>query len=58
MNHDVLVRVMVAGVNPVDNFVISGALPKIIHYQIIYPAKFPICPIPTLTKVGCPLNIA
>ena len=29
-DHDVLVRVKVAGVNPIDNFVISGALPKII----------------------------
>jgi NADPH:quinone reductase-like Zn-dependent oxidoreductase len=29
-NHDVLVRVKVVGVDPIDNFVISGALPKII----------------------------
>jgi NADPH:quinone reductase-like Zn-dependent oxidoreductase len=29
-DHDVLVMVKVAGVNPIDNFVISGALPKII----------------------------
>jgi NADPH:quinone reductase-like Zn-dependent oxidoreductase len=29
-DHDVLVRVKVAGVNPIDNFVVSGALPKII----------------------------
>ena len=28
--HDVLVRVKVAGVNPIDNFVVSGALPKLI----------------------------
>ena len=28
--HDVLVRVKVAGVNPINNFVISGALPKLI----------------------------
>src|SRR5215207_3745377 len=29
-DHDVLVRVKVAGVNPIDNFVVSGALPKLI----------------------------
>jgi D-arabinose 1-dehydrogenase-like Zn-dependent alcohol dehydrogenase len=29
-DHDVLVRVKVAGVNPIDNFAISGALPKLI----------------------------
>jgi NADPH:quinone reductase-like Zn-dependent oxidoreductase len=29
-DHDVLVRVKVAGVNPIDNFVISGALPKLV----------------------------
>jgi D-arabinose 1-dehydrogenase-like Zn-dependent alcohol dehydrogenase len=27
---DVLIRVKVAGVNPIDNFVVSGALPKLI----------------------------
>ena len=29
-HHDVLIRVKVAGVNPIDNFVISGALPKLV----------------------------
>jgi NADPH:quinone reductase-like Zn-dependent oxidoreductase len=29
-DHDVLIRVIVAGVNPIDNFVVSGALPKLI----------------------------
>src|SRR5919109_3902383 len=29
-DHDVLVRVKVAGVNPIDNFVVSGSLPKLI----------------------------
>ena len=29
-DHDVLVRVKVAGVNPIDNFVVSGAIPKLI----------------------------
>jgi NADPH:quinone reductase-like Zn-dependent oxidoreductase len=29
-DHDVLLRVKVAGVNPIDNFVVSGALPKLI----------------------------
>ena len=29
-DHDVLIRVKVAGVNPIDNFVVSGALPKLI----------------------------
>jgi NADPH:quinone reductase-like Zn-dependent oxidoreductase len=29
-HHDVLIRVKVAGVNPIDNFVVSGALPKLI----------------------------
>jgi NADPH:quinone reductase-like Zn-dependent oxidoreductase len=29
-DHDVLVRVKVAGVNPIDNFVISGAIPKLV----------------------------
>lgn len=29
-DHDVLIRVTVAGVNPIDNFVVSGALPKLI----------------------------
>lgn len=27
--HDVLIRVKVAGVNPIDNFVVSSALPKL-----------------------------
>ena len=35
-DHDVLIRVRVAGVNPIDNFVISGTLSKLIRYQIIY----------------------
>jgi NADPH:quinone reductase-like Zn-dependent oxidoreductase len=29
-DHDVLIRVKVAGVNPIDNFVVSGALPKLV----------------------------
>jgi NADPH:quinone reductase-like Zn-dependent oxidoreductase len=29
-DHDVLVRVKVPGVNPIDNFIVSGALPKLI----------------------------
>ena len=29
-DQDVLIRVKVAGVNPIDNFVVSGALPKLI----------------------------
>jgi D-arabinose 1-dehydrogenase-like Zn-dependent alcohol dehydrogenase len=29
-HHDVLIRVKVAGVNPIDNFEVSGALPKLI----------------------------
>ena len=29
-HHDVLLRVKVAGVNPIDNFEVSGALPKLI----------------------------
>ena len=29
-HHDVLIRVKVAGVNPIDNFVVSGALPILI----------------------------
>ena len=29
-DHDVLIRVTVAGVNPIDNFVVSGALPNLI----------------------------
>jgi NADPH:quinone reductase-like Zn-dependent oxidoreductase len=29
-DHDVLARVKVAGVNPIDNFVVSGELPKLI----------------------------
>jgi NADPH:quinone reductase-like Zn-dependent oxidoreductase len=29
-DHNVLVRVKVAGINPIDNFVVSGALPKLI----------------------------
>jgi NADPH:quinone reductase-like Zn-dependent oxidoreductase len=28
--HDVLIKVEVAGINPIDNFVVSGALPKLI----------------------------
>ncbi len=28
--HDVLIKVKVAGINPIDNFVVSGALPKLI----------------------------
>jgi NADPH:quinone reductase-like Zn-dependent oxidoreductase len=28
--HDVLVRAKVAGVNPIDNFVVSGVFPKLI----------------------------
>ena len=26
--HDVLIKVKIAGINPIDNFVVSGALPK------------------------------
>jgi NADPH:quinone reductase-like Zn-dependent oxidoreductase len=29
-DHDVLLKVKVAGVNPIDNFVVSGSLPKLI----------------------------
>jgi NADPH:quinone reductase-like Zn-dependent oxidoreductase len=29
-DHDILVRVKIAGVNPIDNFIISCALPKLI----------------------------
>jgi NADPH:quinone reductase-like Zn-dependent oxidoreductase len=29
-HHDVLIRVKVASVNPIDNFEVSGALPKLI----------------------------
>jgi NADPH:quinone reductase-like Zn-dependent oxidoreductase len=29
-DHDVLIRVKVAGVNPIDNFVVSGSLPKLV----------------------------
>ena len=29
-DHDVLIRVTVAGVNPIDNFVVSGALPNLV----------------------------
>src|SRR5919205_2202752 len=28
-DHDILIKVTMAGVNPIDNFVVSGALPKI-----------------------------
>jgi NADPH:quinone reductase-like Zn-dependent oxidoreductase len=28
-DHDVLIRVKVTGINPIDHFVVSGALPKI-----------------------------
>ena len=35
-DHDVLIRVRVAGVNPIDNFVISGTLPKLIPLPNIY----------------------
>lgn len=28
-DHDVLIQVKVAGVNPIDHFVVSGALPRI-----------------------------
>jgi D-arabinose 1-dehydrogenase-like Zn-dependent alcohol dehydrogenase len=28
-DHDVLIKVKMAGVNPIDNFVLSGALPKL-----------------------------
>ena len=28
-DHDVLIRVRLAGINPIDHFVVSGALPKI-----------------------------
>jgi hypothetical protein len=28
--HDALIKVKVAGINPIDNFVVSGALPKLI----------------------------
>jgi NADPH:quinone reductase-like Zn-dependent oxidoreductase len=28
--HDVIIKVKVAGINPIDNFVVSGALPKLI----------------------------
>jgi NADPH:quinone reductase-like Zn-dependent oxidoreductase len=28
--HDVLIKVKIAGINPIDNFVVSGALPKLI----------------------------
>jgi D-arabinose 1-dehydrogenase-like Zn-dependent alcohol dehydrogenase len=28
--HDVLIKVKVAGINPIDNFVVSGTLPKLI----------------------------
>ena len=28
-DHDILIKVKMAGVNPIDNFVVSGALPKI-----------------------------
>ena len=29
-DHDVLIRVKVAGVNPIDNFIVSGSLPKLV----------------------------
>jgi NADPH:quinone reductase-like Zn-dependent oxidoreductase len=28
-DHDILIKVKVAGINPIDNFVVSGGLPKI-----------------------------
>ena len=28
-DHDILIKVKMAGVNPIDSFVVSGALPKI-----------------------------
>ena len=28
-DHDVLIKVRLAGINPIDSFVVSGALPKI-----------------------------
>jgi NADPH:quinone reductase-like Zn-dependent oxidoreductase len=28
-DHDILIKVEMAGVNPIDSFVVSGALPKI-----------------------------
>jgi NADPH:quinone reductase-like Zn-dependent oxidoreductase len=43
---DILVRVKVAGVNPIDSFIISGALPKIIPLPIISGALPKIIPLP------------
>lgn len=34
-DHDILIRVKVAGVNPIDNLVVSGMLPKIVPYPHI-----------------------
>jgi NADPH:quinone reductase-like Zn-dependent oxidoreductase len=28
-DHDILIKVKMAGVNPIDSFVVSGALPKL-----------------------------
>jgi NADPH:quinone reductase-like Zn-dependent oxidoreductase len=41
--HDVLVKVKVAGVNPIDNFVISGALPKILPLPSLAPMLDKLC---------------
>jgi NADPH:quinone reductase-like Zn-dependent oxidoreductase len=38
-DHNVLVRFKVAGVNPIDNFVVSGALPKFIPLPSHIPRK-------------------
>jgi NADPH:quinone reductase-like Zn-dependent oxidoreductase len=35
-DHDVLVRVKVAGVNPIDNFVVSGALPTYLEIKLSF----------------------
>lgn len=34
-DHDILIRIKVAGVNPIDNLVVSGMLPKIVPYPHI-----------------------
>jgi NADPH:quinone reductase-like Zn-dependent oxidoreductase len=32
--HDILIKVKMAGVNPIDSFVVSGALPKLNLFHI------------------------
>jgi D-arabinose 1-dehydrogenase-like Zn-dependent alcohol dehydrogenase len=51
-HHDVLIRVKVASVNPIDNFEVSGALPKLIPL----PNHIPGAELSGVVEVGSHVN--